>query len=550
MRNTLIDYFYIENQSLFMPLGTTHKIKICKEFINMYHRLPTGNETYKGFNVGFFVSCIPNMRKSILKSIIIKSIINELQKFESPESISKTSGFLNNKFNHIYKLQLCKEYFDVYHKIPSNKITYKCFAIGRYIRNPSLSKFTKDKIKEIFGTVPQYNNFNTSLELCKLFNEEYHRFPNYKDKKYKGVNLYSFVKARHKPDEENEIAKVFGIDYHTFKSSVVDENKLKMCKEYYEVNQCLPGMNDKIGNFRIGNFIYSFRRGYNTHLKDKVEEIFGVKFGINGQAQDLYTDRYIINICKCYLAEFNRFPISKTEKYKSSSFHIGDFMYRIHKCESENLKTTIKAMFGDLIPKIIGPYDSKIAGKIKLCEEYYSEYHVIPSWNETIKGFGIGAFIKQRVKKYNKMLSERRAGANHDKLEFETAESIVENLNIIFETDLQKHFDLKTAKSLQKNDTSDINSAVESLIKLLQEYGIEERLINNLAQYILDDRTVGYTLKLTRKLKLCMDYYSQHKSRPSTSARMEGIRIGDLINCKEPRHLKYVAPIIDVIFDA
>ena len=110
-KDNLIDnispkYNFIKNDN--------EKLKLCKEFYNEYNRLPKGNEIYKDFKIGYFIQSLMNGYHSNLK--------------EDVEIIFNTKLFDDDE-----KLELCKEFYNKYKRLPKSNEIYKDFKIGKFI---------------------------------------------------------------------------------------------------------------------------------------------------------------------------------------------------------------------------------------------------------------------------------------------------------------------------------------------------------------------------------------------------------------------------------
>ena len=109
-KDNLIDnispYNFIKNDN--------EKLKLCKEFYNEYNRLPKGNEIYKDFKIGYFIQSLMNGYHSNLKEYV--EIIFNTKLFDDDE-----------------KLELCKEFYNKYKRLPKSNEIYKDFKIGKFI---------------------------------------------------------------------------------------------------------------------------------------------------------------------------------------------------------------------------------------------------------------------------------------------------------------------------------------------------------------------------------------------------------------------------------
>ena len=133
-----------------------------------------------------------------------------------------------------------------------------------------------DKDNLIDNISPKYNfikNDNEKLELCKEFYNEYKRLPKgneiYKDY-YIGYFIQSLMNGYHSNLKE-DVEIIFNTKFF------YDDEKLELCKEFYNKYKRLPKSNETYKDFKIGKFIDYLKHGYNYHLIEDVEIIFNTK---------------------------------------------------------------------------------------------------------------------------------------------------------------------------------------------------------------------------------------------------------------------------------
>lgn len=115
------------------------------------------------------------------------------------------------------------------------------------------------------------------LNLCKEFFKEYQRLPKHNEV-YKDFNIGSFIRN----NKENcnslinqQVAKIFEQEIRAVKVvKLSDEDKIKLCKEFYDEFKRLPNNKEVYKNFKIGKFIQHIKESCNSQLKQQVEEIF------------------------------------------------------------------------------------------------------------------------------------------------------------------------------------------------------------------------------------------------------------------------------------
>ncbi len=251
------------------------KIELCKEFYNEYKRLPKRNESYKDFNIGSFITNLKKSQNSYLK--------------EEVENIFNTKIEVTKKLNlkdDNEKLELCREFYNEYKRLPKDKEKYKDFNIGNFINGLKQGKnsYLKEEVENIFNTKIEVNrklnlkNNNEKIELCKEFYNEYKRIPK-QNESYKDFNIGNFInglKQGKNSHLKEEVENIFNTKIEV--NHYIDDNeKIELCKEFYNIYKRLPTSRDKYKNFNIGSFIKDLKRGHNSHLKEEVENIFNTK---------------------------------------------------------------------------------------------------------------------------------------------------------------------------------------------------------------------------------------------------------------------------------
>ena len=116
-----------------------------------------------------------------------------------------------------------------------------------------------------------------------------------------------------------------------------DEDKLNLCKEFYEEFKRLPKTTEVIKDFNIGNFINSIKQGYNSLLKRQIEEIFEQEINAKKISNE---DK--LNLCKEFYEEFKRLP-KWNETYKN--FKIGSFIQHLKQGYNQQLKSHAEDIF-------------------------------------------------------------------------------------------------------------------------------------------------------------------------------------------------------------
>ena len=298
------------------------------------------------------------------------------------------------------KIELCKEFYNEYKRLPKRNETYKDFKIGYFIESlKHCNSHLKEEVENIFNTKIEVDrkfnlkDDNEKLELCKEFYNEYKRLPILREK-YKDFNIGSFMyclKQGKNSHLKEEVENIFNTKIEVDrKFNLKDDNeKLKLCKEFYNEYKRLPILREKYKDFNIGSFIDHLKYGFNSHLKEEVENIFNTKIEVNRKL-NLKDDNEKLELCKEFYNEYKRLPILR-EKYKD--FNIGSFIDHLKYGFNSHLKEEVENIFNTKIEvnrKLNLKDDNE---KLELCKEFYNEYKRIPKQHEIYKDFKIGSFM-------------------------------------------------------------------------------------------------------------------------------------------------------------
>lgn len=119
------------------------------------------------------------------------------------------------------------------------------------------------------------------LNLCKEFYNEYKRLPKGREK-YKDYGIAEFIdrlkQGKNKHIKE-QIENIFHQKIEPIRTvvKISAEEKIELCKQFYNEYKRLPKYNDKVKNWPIGVFICSLKQGNSKSLKSQIEEIFECK---------------------------------------------------------------------------------------------------------------------------------------------------------------------------------------------------------------------------------------------------------------------------------
>ena len=247
------------------------------------------------------------------------------------------------------KIELCKEFYNEYKRLPKRNETYKDFKIGYFIESlKHCNSHLKEDVENIFNTKIEVNrkfnlkDDNEKLKLCKEFYNEYKRLPILREK-YKDFNIGSFMyclKQGKNSHLKEEVENIFNTKIEVTKN-ISDNEKLELCKEFYNEYKRLPILREKYKDFNIGSFIDNLKHGQNSHLKEEVENIFNTKIEVNRKL-NLKDDNEKLKLCKEFYNEYKRIP-KQHEIYKD--FKIGSFMYCLKYGINSHLKEDVENIF-------------------------------------------------------------------------------------------------------------------------------------------------------------------------------------------------------------
>jgi len=211
------------------------------------------------------------------------------------------------------KLKLCAEYYELYGRIPPQRIVFKNFKLGEFVtaikrRGSEETKKAMENIfhKEFKPRKPRHVlSDEEKIELCRHYYEEHKQIPKYHDK-YQNFSVGVFVsRARSGNDSQlkEELDKIFG----NISLTNNYENIIRACSEYYELHHKIPHRGEYFKDLNLGRIIRHVRYGCYAPIKDRLEEIFHAK--IDGKTRyDLST---YIKLFQEFNAKYNRYPKSR-----------------------------------------------------------------------------------------------------------------------------------------------------------------------------------------------------------------------------------------------
>ena len=261
---------------------TAYKLELCKEFYDIYRRLPKCNEKFKEWNIGKFITHLKEGVNSHLKQQV--------------EEIFEQEIIAVKKISDEEKLNLCKEFFSEFKRLPKQSEEFKGWNIGNFIMvlKKGYNSQLKQQVEEIFNqeikAVKKTVNLSNEdkLNLCKEFFKAYQRLPKSLEV-YKDFNIGKFItnlKRYQNSQLKQQVEEIFNQEIKAVKKTVKivklsDKDKLDLCKEFFKAYQRLPKQSEKFKDFNIGNFIMVLKKGYNSQLKQQVEEIFNQEIKFN-----------------------------------------------------------------------------------------------------------------------------------------------------------------------------------------------------------------------------------------------------------------------------
>jgi len=376
-------------------INNTHRITIddyiiiIKDYLEKGNKLPTLSSKKRDkipYNITHLNLGLKNNIEDI-KKIIVKLNQNNY-KIKHKDKLNDIKELYNkygyeydiNTENNIYNgsinddLIILEDYFKNGNKIPSplksdNPIIYNIEHLNLKIKQININNFFKRIQRKNYKTI---NNLRIN-EVKNIYNQY-------------GYNY----------------------EYEKFKKILSINEKIKLCDEFYKLNNRLPHKDEKIKDFNIYDFISDVKRdNYDNDIKKKIEEIF--KTPLKKKKQNILNDNDKIKMCEEFYKDNKRLPTSQ-EEYKN--FNIGGFITRLKNTKNKDLKNKIENIFNQPINtnKNLSKEDkqnliiSKYQDKINLCKEFYNLNNRLPKYNDKYKNFNIYNFINHIKHGHNKEL--------------------------------------------------------------------------------------------------------------------------------------------------
>ena len=311
---------------------TTYQLELCKEFFSIYNRLPKCNEKFKNFNIGSFIDGLKHGINSQLKPQV--------------EEIFEQEINANKKISDEDKINLCKEFYREYQRLPKQSEIFKYFNIGSFISRIKKGKSShlRQQLETIFEqeiNVVKHIDDKDKINLCKEFYREYQRLPKQSETfKYFNIGRFiTYLKHGQNKHIKQQVEEIFHQEINAKKIvKISDEDKLNLCKEFYNTYKRLPKDKESYKNFNIGKFITNLKYDNNKHIKQQVETIFEQE--INAKKQ--ISDEDKLNLCKEFYNTYKRLPKDK-ESYKN--FNISGFISHMKEGQNKHLKQQVETIF-------------------------------------------------------------------------------------------------------------------------------------------------------------------------------------------------------------
>lgn len=297
-----------------------NNLRLLKEFIEIYKRVPHSCESYKGINLGTW--CIGQRQ-------MYKEGRLPIQRKEALQQV----GFCvenQREIRYNENIALLEEFIQLYGREPNSREIYKDVNLGSWCgqQKVSYNKGTLSKERELqlikagFSfTVHNDFVFANNLALLKEFMEIYGREPNSQEI-YKDVSLGSwcYEKRRHfnkgRLSKKNEKAlRDIGFTFE-LKHDVEFNIGLQLLKEFIEKNHREPSQRENYKNFSLGRWCHSKRCSYKNgslSLSDE-EKLKAIGFTLTSPKEEQFYKTF--NLLKEFMELNGREPHHR-EIYKN-----------------------------------------------------------------------------------------------------------------------------------------------------------------------------------------------------------------------------------------
>ena len=276
--------------------------------------------------------------------------------------------------------------------------------IYNYSRDYKFDLKIKEKEDQYFDKIIRFRlTDKDKLKLCQEFYDKYGRLPK-QSAKYNDFNIGYFINRVRCGDYKKILDKVKQI----FKEHWIDgdireyryKQHLELCKQFYKEHKRLPKKEEKYKNQNIGSFIYRTKGSKDENKIKDLERIFKIPLIVKKQIKT-YTYEEKLKLTSEFYNLNHRMPRTR-EKY--GEFGIEHFVSRIRRYnKDENKINDLKQIFKE--HWIDGNvFDYQYNKYLKLCKQFYDEFHRLPKQIEKYNGWNIGIFISEiKARKKNKI---------------------------------------------------------------------------------------------------------------------------------------------------
>ena len=291
----------------------------------------------------------------------------------------------NLKLNDEMKIKLCQEFYDKNKRLPINGEIFNNWKIRSFIIGLKIgqNKHLKNKIEEIFKIEIKINKLlsdEDKLNLCQEFYNKNKRLPKKNEiyKEWKIGNFIAMLKQNHNNHLKDKIEEIFQCKLINKTKHITDEDKIKLCKEFYEEKKRLPKISDIYKDWQIGQFIYDVKRNKNNlHLKKELQKIFNDNLEVKIKRNKILTNEEKIQKYKIFYEDKKRLPTKKDIKYFNDFNIYKDFNRLKDKELNKNqiqLKDELEKIFNCKIENTKNRKLLTIEEKINICKDYVKEY--------------------------------------------------------------------------------------------------------------------------------------------------------------------------------
>jgi len=260
-----------------MDLNDEERIKICQNFYNEFKRLPKFKEIYKNYSIRYFIDDVKKGK--------YERIRKQLEEIFKCSLIPIKKNGLSDKD----KIKLCKEFYKENKRLPNSREEYKDFKIGYFIHHlkQGCNSHLKEQIEKIFKQDIKKEIITLSdedkIKLCQEFYDEFKRLPKFREvyKDFKIGIFIDHIKKGQNKHLKKIIEKIFNCKIKKILIILSNEEKIKLCQEYYDEFKRLPKFREEYKDFKIGIFISNIKHGQCNDLKEEVYKIFNIKEEIN-----------------------------------------------------------------------------------------------------------------------------------------------------------------------------------------------------------------------------------------------------------------------------